>query len=109
MRFLKNKNLIKGGLALVLLGLLFASVPFFQIIHAHSYSNDSSKSVHIKDYDAKCCDYVKIQRHFDGVLQVRPPNFNLSFTDTYCISNYTFSFNVAIQLANKAPPVLPIV
>ena len=109
MKIVKNKKLIKGGLALILLGLLFASVPFFQIIHAHCYSNDHANTAHIKDYEAKCCDHVKIQRHFDGVLQVKAPKIKLCFVDTSCITNYIYSFQVAIQLANKAPPVFPVV
>ncbi|OAQ40593.1 hypothetical protein A5893_06515 [Pedobacter psychrophilus] len=109
MRILKNKKLRNGGLAFILLGLVFASVPFFQIFHNHAYSNDTTKVAHIKDYESNCCNPIKIQSHFNGILFPQEIKIKLSFVDTYSFTFYNYSFKNSISFNNKAPPLNQIV
>ena len=109
MNFFKRRILVNGGLAFVLLGFLFATVPFFQIYHTHDYSNDNSKVNHIKTYEANCCTPIKIQSHFNGILTPQEAKIKLTFIDNYSIDSYNYSYNKAVNLTNKAPPLTPIV
>lgn len=108
MRFLKNKKMIKGGVAMVLLGLLFASVPFFQIIHEHTFSHDTVKSSHVKDFEKKCCDPLKVQNRSQAVLNSKSIKIKLLFADNYSFGLYNYTYYTLVKLSNKAPPVHPI-
>jgi len=109
MKFFKNRKVVKGGLAFVLLGFLFASIPFFQIIHNHTYSTDHSKVAHVKEYEAKCCTPIKIQNHFQGILTAKNTCIKISFIDDYSFRNYYYFFKSSVNLSNKAPPATLIV
>ncbi len=109
MKFLNNNRLKNGGLAFILLGLLFASVPFFQIFHHHVYSSDTSKVAYVKDYETKCCKPLKIQSHFNAILAPQEAKIKIIFIDNYTIHTYNYSYNTVVKLSNKAPPVTPIV
>lgn len=107
MIFLKNKRMIKGGIAMVLLGFLFASVPFFQIIHEHTYAHDIAQSNHVKDFEKKCCDPIKIQSHIQAVLNPKSVKIKLKFADNYSFDFYNYAYQNLVKLCNKAPPVHP--
>ncbi|MBC7653124.1 MAG: hypothetical protein H7098_01470 [Oligoflexus sp.] len=109
MNVFKNKKLRNGGLAFILLGLLFASVPFFKIYHHHTYSKDTAKVAHIKDYEANCCNPIKIKSHFNSILILIETKIKLYFIDNYSFTYYNYSFKNSVKLNNKAPPVNTIV
>lgn len=108
MRFLKKKKVINGGVAMVLLGLLFASIPFFQIIHEHTFSHDIVKTNHVKDFEKKCCDPLKVQSHLQAVLNPKNIKIKLVFADNYDVGFYNYAYRNLVKLSNKAPPVHPI-
>ncbi|HET8828090.1 MAG TPA: hypothetical protein VFM79_02055 [Pelobium sp.] len=97
--------MIKGGIAIVLLGLLFASVPFFQIIHEHTYAHETSQSNHVKSFEKKCCDPLKIQSHLQAVLNPKSIKIKLIFADNYSFGFYNYNYSTSVKLCNKAPPV----
>ncbi len=105
MKILKNNRVIKGGIAIILLGFLFASVPFFQIIHKHTYTHDIAQGNHVKDFEKKCCDPLKIQSHIQGILNFKSFNVKLIFANNYSLGFYKYTQLSSIKLANKAPPV----
>ena len=105
MKNFKNTKVIKAGLAFVLLGFLFASVPFFEIIHAHTYTNEHSEIVQLKDYEGKCCNPIKIQSNLQGILLSEVFVITLSFTNDYNINKYNYLFFAHLVLNNKAPPL----
>lgn len=109
MKFFKQRILVKGVLALVMLGFLVATVPFYKIFHTHHYNVENSKITHISVDEVNCCDPIKIQSHFDAILSPQKVKIKLSFLDNYTIQTYNYSGFTVVKLNNKAPPLIPIV